>query len=148
MRETCKSHVPIFPLMLRDHERRHNLINLICYSPQRSWDKVIFSEACVKNSVHGGRRSPGPHPGEVCILACTEADPPNSRRLLLRAVRILLECILVTIMFHIKSCNTEYLAKSWSFKYFTVFCYFGWMKIFASCLVHENIVLFHKKKCF
>ena len=54
--------------------------------------------------------SPGPHPGwklmglawgpggptpwGVGIPACTEADYP-SRRLLLRAVRILLECILV-----------------------------------------------------
>ena len=28
------------------------LINF--YRPQRSWAKVIFSEACVKNSVHGG----------------------------------------------------------------------------------------------
>ena len=26
------------------------------YRPQRSWAKVIFSEACVKNSVHGGGR--------------------------------------------------------------------------------------------
>ena len=26
----------------------------INYRPQRSWGKVIFSEACVKNSVHGG----------------------------------------------------------------------------------------------
>ena len=25
-----------------------------CYRPQRSWGKVIFSEACVKNSVHKG----------------------------------------------------------------------------------------------
>ena len=24
------------------------------YRPQRSWGKVIFLEACVKNSVHGG----------------------------------------------------------------------------------------------
>ena len=24
------------------------------YRPQRSWGKIIFSEACVKNSVHGG----------------------------------------------------------------------------------------------
>ena len=53
---------------------------------------------------------PGPHlervfrpiPGGVsrprpkgCIPACTEADTP-CRRLLLRAVRILLECIVVT----------------------------------------------------
>ena len=33
----------------------------------------------------------------VGIPACTEADPPASRRLLLRAVRILLECILVLL---------------------------------------------------
>ena len=31
----------------------------ICYRPQRSWAKVIFSEACVKNSVHRGRVSGG-----------------------------------------------------------------------------------------
>ena len=35
--------------------------------------------------------------GEVCIPACTESDTPlPSRRLLLRAVHILLECIPVT----------------------------------------------------
>ena len=41
--------------------------------------------------------SPGPHVegGGVCIPASNEADTPHSRRLLLRAVRILLECILV-----------------------------------------------------
>ena len=27
---------------------------LSCYRPQRSWGKVIFSEACVNNSVHRG----------------------------------------------------------------------------------------------
>ena len=30
------------------------------YRPQRSWAKVIFSEACVKNSVHGGGCGSGP----------------------------------------------------------------------------------------
>ena len=45
--------------------------------------------------------SPGPHLAvgvsrpRGCIPACTEADPPLSRGLLLRAVRIILECILV-----------------------------------------------------
>ena len=29
------------------------------YRPQRSWAKVIFSEACVKNSVHGWGRGGG-----------------------------------------------------------------------------------------
>ena len=42
-----------------------------------------------------GGGSAGPHPeGRGCITACTEADTPPSRRLL-RAVRILMECILV-----------------------------------------------------
>ena len=34
------------------------------YHPQRSWGKVIFSEACVKNSVHGGIGHMVP-PGQV-----------------------------------------------------------------------------------
>ena len=29
-------------------------VSFFYYSPQRSWGKVIFSEACVKNSVKGG----------------------------------------------------------------------------------------------
>ena len=36
----------------------------------------------------------------VCIPACTEADTPPSRRLLLRMVRILLECILVLSVYN------------------------------------------------
>ena len=80
------------------------------YRLQRSWGKVIFSEACVKNSFYrggweglaggspgphwgGGSRGPGPG-GGACIQACTKADP-SSRQLLLWVVRILLECILV-----------------------------------------------------
>ena len=40
-----------------------------CYRPQRSWAKVIFSQACVKNSVHRGR-------GEgVCLSACWDIPP-------------------------------------------------------------------------
>ena len=31
------------------------------YRPQRSWGKVIFSEACVKNSVHRGACMGGGH---------------------------------------------------------------------------------------
>ena len=71
----------------------------------RSCGKVIFSEACVKNSVH---REGG---GGVCLSACWDTPPwtdtppgqtplgrlpgqtPPSRR----TVRILLECILVSI---------------------------------------------------
>ena len=107
---------------------------------QRSWGKVIFSEACVKNSVRGrgrlglgpggrfaglaggcldpdpgdrlggltwgclgpepGKRlgsldrgCPGPHLGVYPSMHC---DRPPSRRLLLWAIRILLECILVS----------------------------------------------------
>ena len=68
---------------------------LIHYRPQRSWGKVIFSEACVKNSVHRGGclgrppRADTPrnrHPPKQCMLG----DMGNKR-----AARILLECILV-----------------------------------------------------
>ena len=47
------------------------------YRPQRSWGKIIFSEACVQNPVH--RKG-----------ACVAGQTP-----LQRTVRILLECILV-----------------------------------------------------
>ena len=47
--------------------------------------------------MHTLRGSPGTHPG--VIPACTEAGHPPSRRLLLRSVRILLECILVVTVF-------------------------------------------------
>ena len=103
-----------------------------CYRPQRSWGKVIFSEACVKNSVHGGEGGPSPHPGRKLwglargLQAHTQGklrglagrglfpgphpggfqaqggvsqhalrQTPPSRQLLLRAVCMLLECILV-----------------------------------------------------
>ena len=62
----------------RPKELRNSLIDFYFnYRPPRSWDKVIFSEACVKNSVHIR---------EQCMLG----DTGNKR-----AVRILLECILV-----------------------------------------------------
>ena len=37
------------------------------YSPQQSWGKVIFSEACVNNSVHGGVCVVAPR-GHACLL--------------------------------------------------------------------------------
>ena len=37
-----------------------------CYCPRRSYGKVIFSQACVKNSVRGG----------VCLSACWDTPPP------------------------------------------------------------------------
>ena len=81
------------------------------------WGKVIFSEACVKNSVHEGEGVPGPGgrvpgpggsaprgglvPGESgpggCLLPGVVWRPPPGQ-LLLPAVRILLECILVIFM--------------------------------------------------
>ena len=56
-------------------------------------------------------RGPGPGPGG-CIPACTEADaktlpPPCSRPLMLREVRILLECILVNVVFDDNACDLE-----------------------------------------
>ena len=56
------------------------------YRPQRSWGKVIFSVACVKNSVHRG--VPGQvSPGRYTPRAGTPRPPVNERE-----VRIL-ECI-------------------------------------------------------
>ena len=40
------------------------------YRPQRSWAKVIFSQACVKNSVHRGG---------VCLISACWDIPPRSR---------------------------------------------------------------------
>ena len=89
-------------------------INPRHYRPQRSWGKVIFSEVCVKNSVHRGWCLPH------CMLGCTppgqrqtppgaktdtplpeqtaqkQTPPPPAQCKLgsnKRAVRILLECI-------------------------------------------------------
>ena len=36
---------------------------MCCYRPQQSWGKVIFSVACVKNSVHSGEGSAPLHAG-------------------------------------------------------------------------------------
>ena len=52
------------------------------------WGKVIFSEACVKNSVHRGGGGLVPGGGWV-----PGGDPPKQFQL--RRVRILHECILV-----------------------------------------------------
>ena len=41
-----------------------------CYRPQRSWAKVIFSQACVKKSVHTGGEG-------VCLSACWDTLPPD-----------------------------------------------------------------------
>ena len=94
------------------------------YRPQRSCEGYVFTGVCLSTggclvsvyrggclvpgglvSQHALRQNPPPPPGEtgvpgsrgggVGIPACTEADPPRERRLLLRTVRILLECILV-----------------------------------------------------
>ena len=40
---------------------RKNTLKVHLYRPQRSWGKVIFSEGCVKNSVHGGACMVGGH---------------------------------------------------------------------------------------
>ena len=81
------------------------------------WGKVIFSEACVKNSVHRGVPAPGggwggmpglggawcggPAPGGCLFRGGVPApvgclvETTSPGRLLLWVVRILLECILV-----------------------------------------------------
>ena len=59
-----KLNVKLFGCDTITHNIEFIYVFFLYYRPQRSWGKVIFSEACVKNSVHrGGGRSPGPHPG-------------------------------------------------------------------------------------
>ena len=79
------------------------------YRPQRSWGKVIFSQASVilltggvpaQGGLIGGVSAPGGSgPRGRCLLPrCVPGgDPPGQP--LLRAVRILLECILVQVDF-------------------------------------------------
>ena len=51
------------------------------YRPQRSWGKVIFSEACVKNSVHRGDRPFNTtHPGRTPRADPSWADLPSACR--------------------------------------------------------------------
>ena len=75
---------------------------LYIYRPQRSWGKVIFSQASVILSTAGGSWSRGGGAwswvgwGGAWSWGVPGGDPPG--RLLLRAVRILLECILVNEM--------------------------------------------------
>ena len=70
--------------LLQEHEENINKVRLAillvlrfndkkchCYRPQRSCGKVIFSEACVKNSVHGGG-------GGVCLSACWDTQTPRA----------------------------------------------------------------------
>ena len=112
------------------------------YRPQRSSGKVMFSQACVKNSVHRGggmcathaplpRTLPTMHvpPAMHAPLPCTpchtcspaihahqHACPPNIHvpppilrdAVNERAVRILLECILVYYTFDY-NCNLDFL---------------------------------------
>ena len=86
------------------------------YHPQTKFAKVMFLHLSVSHSVHGGVSRPTPRGGVEgsgqgvsrctpggCLQAHTggvsqhalRQTPPGSRQLLLRAVRILLECILV-----------------------------------------------------
>ena len=54
--------------------KNHDLMNCSMkhyYRPQRSWGKVIFSEACAKNSV----QKEG-----VCPIASWDATPPDQRQ--------------------------------------------------------------------
>ena len=72
-----------------------------------SCGKVMISQACVIPSVHRGSASGGQHPGGVCIGGGAWADTPSDWILRdtvnERAVRILLEWILVSVVFLIVS---------------------------------------------
>ena len=96
--------------------------NRIHYRSQRSWGKVMFLHVCVilftvgvggggaipaciagviptclAAGLQGGSAHGGSAPRGVCPQGVPGGDPPG--RLLLRTVRILLECILVLVFF-------------------------------------------------
>ena len=91
----AQAYIPILKIL---HTSQEVLNRAIFYCPQRSCRKVMFSQACVNNSVHGG-----------CLPQCklgythpqanaSQADTPwadTPRQPLQQTVRILLECILV-----------------------------------------------------
>ena len=75
------------------------------YRPRRSWGKVIFSETCVKNSVHRGvsasfhagihppgtrgrhpPRTRGRHPPAQCMLGDTGGTHPTGRHTCLNQI--------------------------------------------------------------
>ena len=73
------------------------------YRPQQSWGKVIFSEACIKNS---GPEAGTPHPpGADPSVQCMLGDAGNKR-----AVRILLECNLVFPITSVAFCMSNFFA--------------------------------------
>ena len=78
---------------------------IVCCCRPQSFGKVMFSQACVKNSVHGGEAYT-PHPGRHPLGRHPPGrhpppwtDTPHIRLPLQWTVRILLECIPVTITF-------------------------------------------------
>ena len=52
------------------HSRMKLIQHLTNYCLQRSWGKLIFSEACVKNFLHMG----------VCPIVCWDTLPPDQRQ--------------------------------------------------------------------
>ena len=80
---------------------------------KRNCGKIMFSQACVKNSVHRGVYTRVP-PAQCMLgyipladtsLADTppQTDPPPPRQPLQRTLRILLECILLFVIFTFSS---------------------------------------------
>ena len=93
-------------LKIDDHRKRKHRFHMIThptpflahrwiryyYRPQRSLGKVIFSQASLILLTGGRGRVPAPEGGGL-------VETPLPGRLLLRAVHILLECILVVFVF-------------------------------------------------
>ena len=123
------------------------------YRPQRSCVKVIFSEACVKNSVRGGGgcwpqymleyTTPTPwaatllgrHPWEDTHRADTPGQTPApSRCLLQRMVRIVLECILVISFISRDVCLKQ---QTCALKWCTVNA-IGWVALIVKTVLHYN----------
>ena len=109
--------------------------------------------------------SPGPHPGgspgphgggggfapACCIPACTEADTPlPSRRLLLQAVPILLECILVLFYIYVLVKFVTSQTKANTLDVLIYFCYQSPIVviIFLNCIFQHQYIIFNFSNIF
>ena len=128
-----RNNFQVFGALISIHCHWHN-----CYRPQRSWGKVMFLQVCVilftggvpdqvpPDQVHPpGTRyipprtrytplAPGAPPG-TRYTPRDQVNPPGPGRYgYVRAVRILLECILVFICFFVSQCIVDLLHVTFS----------------------------------
>ena len=75
--ETCSSHCLISTVfIMQTLNLQCKFYNALLPPANEVWGKVIFSEACAKNSVHGGATWAGTHPGTRYTFPPGPGTPP------------------------------------------------------------------------